>query len=165
MDITFDAQGWASAATRHDMRPRADQKGVTFTPLTPGMHPDIKTKYGSPRGLVMHCTDVVVPDAAAFARRTARSSPRRSSYTFLIGLDGDLHQLCSIQDRAWHAGRDATPYTEIATRKTLNGKKVSAGTIQKVARVYSGAKKRWIWPVVDGTEVQNPNNWGPGIER
>ncbi|HEV8320662.1 MAG TPA: N-acetylmuramoyl-L-alanine amidase [Myxococcota bacterium] len=164
MDITFDQAGWASTAVKHEMAPRPDQNGVQFTPVTPGLHGDMNAKYGGPRGLTIHCTDVVVPDAGAFARRTARSSPRRSSYNFLIGLDGDLHQLCSIRDRAWHAGRASTFYAEIAAKKTLRGKKVSAGTIQKVARVYSGKTGRWVWPVVDGVAVQNPNNWGPGIE-
>jgi len=130
------------------------------------MHQLIASQYGSPRGLTIHCTDCIVPNAGALARRTATSSPRASSYSFLIGLQGDLHQLCSILDRPWHAGRSASPasYIEIATKGTLKGKKVGTATAQRVARVWGKKQGRWIWPVVDGRAVQDPNQWGPGIE-
>jgi len=164
MDITIDQAGWASTAARYQIKARPDEKGNVFTPVSLGMHPDIKQLFGGPRGLVLHCTDVVVTNAASFARRTATTSPRKSAYTFLIGLAGDLHQLCSIFDRPWHAGRDPSAYAEIAAKGTLRGKKVSAGTVQKVKKVYSAQTKAWSWPVVGDRAVQNPNNWGPGIE-
>jgi hypothetical protein len=179
MTYLLNADGWFESAAQYTIRPRKSnvpkvvdgkpvldkkgkpvlvQEGAVFTPVEHGLHPYIKTTYGTIRAVTIHCTDVIC-DAAALARSTASSSPRQSSYNLLIGLQGDLHQLASVFDRTWHAGR--------GTESALYREK--ARTEQK--GVFSGprgplyqAQMGWLWPVVDQKVVVNPNNWGPGIE-
>ena len=185
--LTFNPDGWCHEAVHYTIRPRKSliekvdengqvvldkkgqpvmvQEGPVFTPVRRGLHPFLKKTYGTVRGCKVHCTDVIVTDAGKLAKRTAEFSPRKSSYTFLIGLQGDLHQLASIYDGVWDAGRG-----EIKPGSAYFGREVSARTsigdpstgIAYVPTVASG--NRWLWPVVDGRVVINPNNWGPGIE-
>lgn len=143
-------EGWFDKAFHYAIKPRPDANEVLFTPVYRGMHPLIQQLYGAPRGCVVHCTDVVC-DARALAKRTATVSPRKSAYTLLIGKDGDLHQLCSIFDRPWHAGRGkvSKKYQQVQPFMGVNGTLYHDG---------------WRWPKVDGRVVIDPNQWGPGIE-
>lgn len=179
MIYTFNPDGWCHDAMAYTIRPRKsnlqrvvdgkpifdargkpvfDQIGPIFTPISHGMHPYIKQHYGTARGVTVHCTDVIVQDAGKLAASTANTSPRKSSYTFLIGLKGDLHQLASIFDIVWHAGRGepSEKYEEKAEK--------AGGTYVGPRGPLYEANKGWLWPVVDGKVVVNANNWGPGVE-
>lgn len=174
--------GWFANAARYTIKPRQGSKEIIdakgkrvirplyldakgqktttktdkpyiFCPLTVGLHPDFK----SPRGVTIHCT-VVILEADVLARRTATTSGRESSYNLLIGLAGDLHQLASIRDRTWHAGRGPITAKSAYFNRTVTTRWASSAK-QTVAR-----DNAWRWPVVDGRVVINPNNWGPGIE-
>lgn len=141
------------------------------------LHPVIAQKYGSVRAVTVHCTDVV-GDAGALARATAYSSARQSSYHLLIARDGLLYQLAPIHWILWHAGRSlrngkGTGYLDVWEDAPQHRREV-----EKVVRISSApaaavagsraargtAKGAWKWPVVDGVEVGNPNNWAIGCE-
>ena len=165
----LNADGWFLNATHYTILGRPDGNGGKFRPLTEGLNPATKARYGSVRICTLHCTDVIC-DAGSLARRTAGSSPRKSSYHLLIGMDGDLHQLASIYDRTWHAGRRLrTPkgggYLDVIDRSRAHGSSLLAQSLGAVAlRVANPETQAWRTPVVDGIVVCNPNNWGPGIE-
>ena len=162
-EVTCDPSGWLMEANWWPIKPRPDANGNTFTPLTPGLHQDILKLYGKRvPALVIHATDVAVLNTLAFARRTAEISPRRSSYHFLIGFDGMLCQLASIFDRAWHAGRaqPSPKYEKESANNWIDGR---LKWTTESPTLYQ-AKKGWLWPVVDGRVVINPNNWSVGIE-
>ena len=144
-------------AAQYTIRQRLGEDGQSFTPVNRGLHPEILKLYGTVAAATVHCTDVVCP-GASLARRTAETSPRKSSYNLLVDLDGALHQLAPVQDRTWHAGRGprSAAYEEEARR--------AGGVCSGPAGDLYRAGRGWLWPIVHGRVVGDPNNWGPGIE-
>lgn len=165
-----------------DIKPRKGADGKMFRPVSSEqLHPVIAKQYGAVRGVTVHCTDVI-GDAAALARRTATTSDRKSSYHLLIARDGMLYQLAPINWILWHAGRSLRTPKRTGYLDVWEENFKHRSTIETVVDIenpdagydkqgYPGAvakpgsvKGKWMWPVVDGVVVGNPNNWGPGIE-
>lgn len=140
------------------VKPRPDTKGRMFVPGGAPLAGYVMKRYGGPRIVIAHGTDVV-PRAGvlAMARYKALRSPRRAGYHFLLG-DGVIVQLESILKQTWHAGRS------LVNKKGTGALQRAQKGHKKALTMVDVDTGKWIDPIVDGRPVGNPNAWGPGIE-
>lgn len=134
MDLWFSRDGWIQhegtdfSVSLHDS-PR----------FWKGMHPNIEKNFNNQlHGTITHY------DALHKAERTVKGftrSPKGASTHFVIGRKGDLHQLISIKNRAWHAAF-----------KHVDGKCVE--WLEHGGRM----------PMANGHSTSNPNHWFVGID-
>lgn len=134
MDLWFSRDGWI----RHE---GSDFKvSLHDSPrFWEGMHPYIEKEFNNQlHGTITHY------DALHKSSRTVKGftkSPKGASTHFVIGRKGDLHQLISIKNRAWHAAF-----------KHVNGECVEW-------REHGGRM-----PMANGHSTSNPNHWFVGID-
>lgn len=164
MSLVINSDGWLELPTvSHGgakkiriipARARHNAQGEKFKPGGQPLAQYVMKRYGGPRCVWVHGTDVVPRSLDKMANRTAYSSQRASGYHFLLG-SGLIYQFYPVIVQAWGAGRRLEKVMELAEQGN-----------EKAARMLTTNYGKWAWanPVIDGRVIGNPNAWGPHIE-
>lgn len=117
-------------------------------------HPTLKCyKAGSPHclpleGVVLHYTASM--ETAGAVRTLVETSVSTGSAHFVVGRDGEVLQLVSIHDRAWHAGNGSFGTQANANACTIGIEIVNAGYLD---RQLDGTWKTWYGAKVNPADV------------
>lgn len=134
MALWFDDGGWLK-----DDDPLIDVHHRPTHRVWKGMHSYIADNFGNQlQGTITHYT--AMDSAESTVRAMTRKNRKGNSTHFIIGRDGAIWQLASINDRTWHAGF----------------KRDSSGAITE----WGGAGMM----MANGHICRSPNQWFVGID-